>query len=139
MLNKKKKENKEIHEEHCSCGCEHDHMHDECGCDCCGDSYDEIVFYNEDTKQEEKFGILWQLDEYKDTGKSYVALAPIDELEIGGPLSIYFAEVEYLDDETENITMLSDDDPIGSEIYKIFEEDLKIQQEELDTPVDSEN
>ena len=35
--------------------------------------------------------------------------------------------------------MLSDDDPIGSEIYKIFEEDLKIQQEELDTPVDSEN
>ncbi len=139
MPNKKKKENKEIHEEHCSCGCEHDHMHDECGCDCCGDSYDEIVFYNEDTKQEEKFGILWQLDEYKDTGKSYVALAPIDELEIGGPLSIYIAEVEYLDDETENITMLSDDDPIGSEIYKIFEEDLKIQQEELDTPVDSEN
>ena len=56
MPNKKKKENKEIHEEHCSCGCEHDHMHDECGCDCCGDSYDEIVFYNEDTKQEEKFG-----------------------------------------------------------------------------------
>ena len=139
MPNKKKKENKKIHEEHCSCGCEHDHMHDECGCDCCGDSYDEIVFYNEDTKQEEKFGILWQLDEYKDTGKSYVALAPIDELEIGGPLSIYIAEVEYLDDETENITMLSDDDPIGSEIYKIFEEDLKIQQEELDTPVDSEN
>ena len=139
MPNKKKKENKEIHEEHCSCGCEHDHMHDECGCDCCGDSYDEIVFYNEDTKQEEKFGILWQLDEYKDTGKSYVALAPIDELEIGGPLSIYIAEVEYLDDETENITMLSDDDTIGSEIYKIFEEDLKIQQEELDTPVDSEN
>lgn len=139
MPNKKKKENKEIHEEHCSCGCEHDHMHDECGCDCCGDSYDEIVFYNEYTKQEEKFGILWQLDEYKDTGKSYVALAPIDELEIGGPLSIYIAEVEYLDDETENITMLSDDDPIGSEIYKIFEEDLKIQQEELDTPVDSEN
>lgn len=139
MPNKKKKENKEIHEEHCSCGCEHDHMHDECGCDCCGDSYDEIVFYNEDTKQEEKFGILWQLDEYKDTGKSYVALVPIDELEIGGPLSIYIAEVEYLDDETENITMLSDDDPIGSEIYKIFEEDLKIQQEELDTLVDSEN
>lgn len=139
MPNKKKKENKEIHEEHCSCGCVHDHMHDECGCDCCGDSYDEIVFYNEDTKQEEKFGILWQLDEYKDTGKSYVALAPIDELEFGGPLSIYIAEVEYLDDETENITMLSDDDPIGSEIYKIFEEDLKIQQEELDTPVDSEN
>ena len=139
MPNKKKRENKEIHEEHCSCGCEHDHMHDECGCDCCGDSYDEIVFYNEDTKQEEKFGILWQLDEYKDTGKSYVALAPIDELEIGGPLSIYIAEVEYLDDETENITMLSDDDPIGREIYKIFEEDLKIQQEELDTPVDSEN
>ena len=139
MPNKKDKENKIIHEEHCSCGCEHDHMHDECGCDCCGDSYDEIVFYNEDTKQEEKFGILWQLDEYKDTGKSYVALAPTDEIEIGGPLSIYIAEVEYPDDKTENITMLSDDDPIGSEIYKIFEEDLKIQQEEFDTSVDSEN
>lgn len=139
MPNKKDKENKKIHEEHCSCGCEHDHMHDECGCDCCGDSYDEIVFYNEDTKQEEKFGILWQLDEYKDTGKSYVALAPTDEIEIGGPLSIYIAEVEYPDDKTENITMLSDDNPIGSEIYKIFEEDLKIQQEEFDTSVDSEN
>ena len=139
MSNKKDKENNKIHEEHYSCGCEHDHMHDECGCDCCGDSYDEIVFYNEDTKQEEKFGILWQLDEYKDTGKSYVALAPTDEIEIGGPLSIYIAEVEYPDDKTENITMLSDDDPIGSEIYKIFEEDLKIQQEEFDTSVDSEN
>ena len=34
--------------------------------------------------------------------------------------------------------MLDNDDPIGSEIYKIFEEDLKIQEEEIDTPVDSE-
>ena len=133
------KKDKDLHEEHCSCGCEHDHhMHDECGCDCCGDGYDEIVFYNEDTKQEEKFGIHWQLDSYKDSGKSYIALAPVDELESGGPLSIYIAEVEYPDDQTENITMLDNDDPIGSEIYKIFEEDLKIQEEEIDTPVDSE-
>ena len=122
------KKDKDLHEEHCSCGCEHDHhMHDECGCDCCGDGYDEIVFYNEDTKQEEKFGVLWQLDNYKDSGKSYIALAPVDELESGGP-----------DDQTENITMLDNDDPIGSEIYKIFEEDLKIQEEEIDTTVDSE-
>lgn len=133
------KKDKDLHEEHCSCGCEHDHyMHDECGCDCCGDGYDEIVFYNEDTKQEEKFGALWQLDNYKDSGKSYIALAPVDELESGGPLSIYIAEVEYPDEQTENITMLGSDDPIGSEIYKIFEEDLKIQEEEIDTPVDSE-
>ena len=132
------KKDKDLHEEHCSCGCEHDHhMHDECGCDCCGDGYDEIVFYNEDTKQEEKFGVLWQLDNYKDSEKSYIALAPVDELESGGPLSIYIAEVEYPDDQTENITMLDNDDPIGSEIYKIFEDDLKIQ-EEIDTPVDSE-
>lgn len=133
------KKDKDLHEEHCSCGCEHDHhMHDECGCDCCGDGYDEIVFYNEDTKQEEKFGVLWQLDNYKDSEKSYIALAPVDGLESGGPLSIYIAEVEYPDDQTENITMLGSDDPIGSEIYKIFEEDLKIQEEEIDTPVDSE-
>lgn len=133
------KKDKDLHEEHCSCGCEHDHhMHDECGCDCCGDGYDEIVFYNEDTKQEEKFGAFWQIDDYKDSGKSYIALAPVDELESGGPLSIYIAEVEYPDDQTENITMLGNDDPIGSEIYKIFEEDLKIQEEEIDTPVDSE-